>query len=54
MYCDNCPADVIKFEITLESGQVFYVCDDCLIETIKENAYTDNPVHSIEEIENAD
>lgn len=42
-----CDADVI---IVLEKGDMFQVCKEHIVPMITQVATTDNPVHSIEEI----
>jgi hypothetical protein len=48
MGCINKDAEV---EIVLAEGQCLDSCIDCIPLVIKENAGTDNPVHSVRKIE---
>jgi hypothetical protein len=46
-WCVYCGEDEAQVEIVLSEGQVLYSHRDCLAGAIRENASTDNPVHSI-------
>lgn len=48
--CDTCPRDA-EAAITLGNGEYFQVCRECVEAAIREHASTENPVHSIEELE---
>ncbi len=48
--CDHCISGNSEVEICLAEGQLYYVCGGCVEPCIKENASTENPVHSIERV----
>lgn len=52
-YCDYCIECDAEVEIVLAEGQVFYACKICVPEVIKEQASTENPVHSMDELTEA-
>jgi len=50
LMCDICLEQAVV-SITLENGELFQVCKECIPVCIQTEASTNNPVHSIEEIE---
>jgi len=51
MECDYCFVQEAELEIVLTEGQVFYSCQTCVFDVIKEQADTDNRVATMTEIE---
>ena len=49
--CMGCIIKLSEVEIMLENGHCVYSCKDCIPLVITENADSDNPVHSITEME---